>query len=95
LTTAIQRLGNSVASDVMATTVQIPSDEIKGKIIGKEGRNIKAFERVTGVEIIIDDTPGAITISSFNPVRRQDCRVALEYAYCRWPHSTCKNRRNG
>ncbi len=78
LTTSIQRLGNSMASDVMATNIPIPSDEIKGKIIGKEGRNIKAFERITGVEIIIDDTPGAITISSFNPVRRQIARIALE-----------------
>jgi len=78
LTTTIQRLGNSVASDIMATTVPIPNDEIKGKIIGKEGRNIKAFERATGVEIIIDDTPGSITISSFNPVRRQIARMALE-----------------
>lgn len=78
LTTAIQRLGNSMSSDVMATTVQIPNDDIKGKIIGKEGRNIKAFERITGVEIIIDDTPGSITISSFNPIRRQIARVALE-----------------
>ncbi len=79
LTSSIQRLGNSMASDVMATTVPIPNDDIKGKIIGKEGRNIKAFERITGVEIIIDDTPGSITISSFNPVRRQIARVALEY----------------
>jgi ribonuclease Y len=79
LTTAIQRLGNSVSADTMSTTVQIPSDEIKGKIIGKEGRNIKAFERVTGVEIIVDDTPGAITISSFNPIRRQVAKMALEY----------------
>jgi ribonuclease Y len=78
LTTSIQRLGNSVAGDVMATSVQIASDDIKGKIIGKEGRNIKAFERATGVEVIIDDTPGSITISSFNPVRRQIARVALE-----------------
>jgi ribonuclease Y len=78
LTTAIQRLGNSMSSDVMATTVQIPSEDIKGKIIGKEGRNIKAFERATGVEVIIDDTPGSITISSFNPVRRQVARTALE-----------------
>ncbi|MDP2593280.1 MAG: ribonuclease Y [bacterium] len=78
LTTAIQRLGNAVSSDVLTTTVTIPSDDIKGKIIGKEGRNIKAFERATGVEIIVDDTPGAITISSFDPVRRQVARVALE-----------------
>jgi len=78
LSTAIQRLGNSVASDALTTTVSIPSDEIKGKVIGKEGRNIKAFERATGVEIIVDDTPGAITISSFDPVRRQVARIALE-----------------
>jgi len=78
ITTAIQRLGNSVASDVMSTIVNIPSDEVKGKIIGKEGKNIKAFERVTGVEVIVDDTPGAITISSFDPVRRQVAKIALE-----------------
>jgi ribonuclease Y len=78
LTTAIQRLGNSVSADVLTTMVTLPSDEIKGKIIGKEGRNIKAFERATGVEVIVDDTPGTITISSFNPVRRQIARVALE-----------------
>ena len=78
LTTAIQRLGNSVSSDVLTTLVNIPSDELKGKIIGKEGRNIKAFERSTGVEVIVDDTPGAITISSFDPIRRQVARIALE-----------------
>ncbi len=78
LIASIHRLGNSVASDVMATSVLIPSDDVKGKIIGKEGRNIRAFERATGVEIIVDDTPGVITISSFDPVRRQTARVALE-----------------
>lgn len=78
LTSSIQRLANSVSSEVFSTTVTIPSDEIKGKIIGKEGRNIKAFERVSGVEIIVDDTPGLITISSYDSVRRQVARVALE-----------------
>lgn len=78
LSTIIQRLATSVSSEIMTTVVPIPTDEIKGKIIGKEGRNIKAFERATGVEIIVDDTPGAITISSFDPVRRQIARVALE-----------------
>ncbi len=78
LTTSIQRLANSVSSEVFSTTVAIPSDEIKGKIIGKEGRNIKAFERVSGVEIIVDDTPGLITISSYDSVRRQVAKVALE-----------------
>ncbi len=78
LATSIQRLATSVSSEMLTTSVPIPTDEVKGKIIGKEGRNIKAFERVTGVEIIVDDTPGAITISSFDPVRRQIARVALE-----------------
>jgi len=78
LTASIHRLGNAVPSDVMATTISLPNDELKGKIIGKEGRNIKAFERATGVDVIIDDTPGTITISSFDPVRRQIARVALE-----------------
>jgi ribonucrease Y len=78
LATSIQRLSNSVTSDMLTTNVAIPSDEIKGKIIGKEGRNIKAFERCTGVEVIVDDTPGSITISSFDPVRRQVAKTALE-----------------
>lgn len=78
LTSAIHRLGNSVTSDVMATSITIPGDELKGKIIGKEGRNIKAFERASGVDVIIDDTPGVITISSFDPIRRHIARVALE-----------------
>jgi ribonuclease Y len=78
LTTAIHRLGNSVASDTMATAITIPNDELKGKIIGKEGRNIKAFERATGVEVIIDDTPGSILLSSYDPLRRAIARMALE-----------------
>lgn len=78
LTTAVHRLGNSVVSDVLATTISLPSDEIKGKIIGKEGRNIRAFERATGVDVIVDDTPGTITLSSYDPMRRQIARIALE-----------------
>lgn len=78
LATSIQRLANSVSTDMLTTQVAIPSDELKGKIIGKEGRNIKAFERATGVEVIVDDTPGFITISSFDPVRRQTAKSALE-----------------
>ena len=77
LAISIQRLASSVAQDVMSTMVEIPSDDVKGKIIGKEGRNIKAFERVTGVEVMVDDTPGAITISSFDPVRRHTAAIAL------------------
>ena len=78
LTSSVQRLATSTVADMMTTVVSIPSDEIKGKIIGKEGRNIRAFERAAGVEVIIDDTPGSIVISSFDPVRRQIARVALE-----------------
>lgn len=78
LTTAIHRIGNSVVSDVLATTVTLPNDEIKGKIIGKEGRNIRAFERASGVDVIVDDTPGTITLSSFDPIRRQIARISLE-----------------
>lgn len=78
LATSIQRLSSSVSSDMLTTHVAIPSDDLKGKIIGKEGRNIKAFERCTGVEVIVDDTPGSITISSFDPVRRQIAKTALE-----------------
>src|SRR3990167_1287029 len=78
LSTAIQRLAISTASAMMGTTVSLPSDELKGKIIGKEGRNIKAFERATGVEVIVDDTPNSITLSSFDPVRRVVAKIALE-----------------
>jgi ribonuclease Y len=78
LVSAIHRLGNSVNSEVMTLSVTIPSEEIKGKVIGKEGRNIKAFERATGVDVIIDDAPDKITLSSFDPLRRHVAKVALE-----------------
>ncbi len=78
ISTVIQRLAVSISGEIMATAVSLPSDELKGKIIGKEGRNIKAFERVTGVEVIVDDTPNSITLSSFDPVRRAVAKVALE-----------------
>jgi ribonuclease Y len=78
LASAIQRLASSTASEITTTTVSIPSDDIKGKIIGKEGRNIRALERAAGVEIVIDDTPGSIVVSSFDPVRRHIAKIALE-----------------
>lgn len=78
LTTAVHRLGNAVNADVMSLSVTIPSEEVKGKIIGKEGRNIKTFERVTGVDVLIDDAPDKITLSSFDPFRRHIAKIALE-----------------
>ncbi len=78
LTSAIHRLGNAVNAEVMSFSVALPSEDVKGKIIGKEGRNIKAFERATGVDVVIDDAPDRITLSSFDPLRRTIAKVALE-----------------
>ncbi len=78
LSTVISRVASSHCAETTTTQVQLPSDDMKGRIIGKEGRNIKSLEQLTGTEIIVDDTPNAITISGFSPIRRQVARLALE-----------------
>lgn len=78
LLAAIHRVGNNMPGSIMTATVELPSDDMKGKVIGKEGRNVRAFERLTGVDVLIDETPGYITLSSFDPIRREIARVALE-----------------
>ncbi len=78
VTTAIQRYARSHVSDITTSYLSLPSEDLKGKIIGREGRNIRTFERLTGVELIMDESPDVIVFSSFDPVRREVARIAME-----------------
>lgn len=77
LVTVIQRVATNVAADLVVSTVELPNDDMKGRIIGRAGRNIRAIEQATGVDLVVDDTPEAVIISSFDPVRREVARLAL------------------
>jgi ribonuclease Y len=78
LTMTIESIASEHASETSVSVVQLPSEEVKGRIIGRDGRNIKAFEQATGVKVIVDDTPEAVVLSAFDPVRREVARIALE-----------------
>jgi ribonuclease Y len=78
ISTAIQRYAAEQTCDVTVSTVEIPNDDMKGRVIGREGRNIRAFEKATGVDVIVDDTPGMIIVSGFSPVRREVARISME-----------------
>ena len=77
LATCIQRLASSYCRDITTSTIEIPNDEMKGRVIGREGRNIRAFEKAAGVDVIVDDTPGVIIVSSFDSIRREMARQSM------------------
>ena len=76
--TAMERMSSEVTADRTITALKLPDDDMKGRIIGKEGRNIQALQHATGVDVLVDDTPGMVVLSSFDPIRRQVARYALE-----------------